>query len=352
MARSTTPNLLAGVLAAALALSGCWDRTGAPTGPEVAGTPRLSLLALGDAGNYREREWLPDISGRVGLAMEAADRQRPVDALVFLGDNFYPAGLRELELTSRIAMNVVRPYCRFVDLAGPRSSEVARACALPAGERHPVPILAVVGNHDGSKESISLQTEALPRFVTNWEMPRRAITVRELGQGVSLILLQSYELVRKPERIGALSEAIRSARGPWRILVAHHPFTEPSGPFETRYRDGARQAIDEAGLPVQLALGGHHHLLQILAPSPPLPLQVVSGAGGRAADPPSGQPAELWGKKQNGFARVDLVEREGEERLVVSMYTTHPLWRPAGRPELGARWSVGLDGTPREESIR
>jgi hypothetical protein len=343
--------LVCGLALAALS-SGCGDRMRQPTGPEPAGTLRLSILATGDAGDEGKWEWA-SVQRHVARAMEAVDRQRPVDAFLLLGDNFYPSGLLESELAERLALNVAGPYCRFVDLSGPRSAELKGACALPPDERHPVPILVVPGNHDAHPESIALQTEVVPEFVANWEMARDPITVRELGEGVSLILLRSMEMVRKPRKLAVLPAAIRSAKGPWRILVAHHPLVEPAGRFETKYREGVRQAIAEAGLPVQLALGGHHHALQILEPpTRGLPLQVVSGAGGRTADPAKGSPDEYFAGAQNGFARVDLVERGGEERLVVSLYVTPTFWLPAGRPELAARWSVALDGAFREESIR
>ena len=288
--------------------------------------------------------------------MEAADRHRPVDALLLLGDNFYPAGLQEAELRLRVGMNLVRPYCRFVDLSGPRSDEVAEACRRPPGERHPIPILAVLGNHDYRvPESPKLQVEAVPDFVSNWDMPAERIAVRELGRGVSLVLLQSMETVHKAQLLDDLPEAIRSARGPWRILISHHPIAptrslEAHGRFEARYMAEARRRIAEAGVPLQLVVSGHHHSLQIIEPSPPgPPLQVVSGGGGGALHEVNVVGRQRFGSKSHGFARIDLVRRAGSERLVVSLYATRGAWLPAGRPSLVARWSVALDGTLRDE---
>ena len=288
--------------------------------------------------------------------MEAADRQRPVDALLILGDNFYPAGLQEEELRLRVAMNLVRPYCHFVDLSAPRSDEVTQACRRPLGERHPIPILAVLGNHDyRTPESPKLQAEAVPDFVANWDMPTERIAVRELGGGVSLIRLQSMEAVRRAQLLDELPEAIRSARGPWRILTSHHPVAptrslEAHGRFEARYMAEARRRIGEAGVPLQLAVSGHHHSLQIIEPSPPGPdLQVVSGGGGGALHAVNVVGRQRFGSKSYGFARIDLVRRAGSERLVVSLYAVRGGWLPAGRPSLAARWSVALDGTLRDE---
>jgi predicted MPP superfamily phosphohydrolase len=348
--------LLALALAAFLVSSGCWEAPGPPAGPDVEGEVSVSLLAVGDTGRRMEWAWMPSAQRRVGAAMAAADRQRPVDALLLLGDNFYPKGLEAAVLVPQVAMNVVRPYCRFVDLSAPRSAEVADACRRPAAERRPVPIFAVLGNHDYRvPESPKLQAEAVPDFVANWDLPEKRIAVRELGEGVSLVLLQSMETVRKAQLLEDLPAAIRSARGPWRILICHHPVAptrslEDHGRFEARYMEEARRRIAEAGVPLQLVLSGHHHSLQIIEPSPPgPPLQVVAGGGGGTLDAVDVVEGQRFSSSRHGFARVDLVRRAGSERLVVSLYATGSPWLPGGRPSLAARWSVALDGTPREE---
>jgi hypothetical protein len=348
--------LLSLALAAFLASGGCWNGAGPPTGSEIEGEVTVSLLAVGDTGERFEWGRLPSAQRRVGAAMEAADRQRPVDALLLLGDNFYPKGLRETTLVPRVAMNVVRPYCRFVDLSAPRSDEVAEACLRAPGERHRVPIFAVLGNHDYRlPESPKLQVEAVPDFVANWDLPRERIAVRELGRGVSLILLQSMETVRKSRLLDELPKAIRSARGPWRILACHHPVAptqslDGEGRFEVRHMAEARRRIAQAGVPLQLIVSAHHHSLQIIEPSPPgQPVQVVAGGGGASLHPITAVEGQRFASSRHGFARIDLVESGGSERLFVSLYTTRSEWLPAGRPSLATRWSVARDGTLHDE---
>jgi hypothetical protein len=345
---------LALALAASLASSGCGEPAGPPAGSE--GEVAVSLLAVGDTGTRLGWAWLPSAQRRVGAAMEAADRERPADALLVLGDNFYPDGLEEEELVAQVATNLVRPYCRFVDLSAPRSAEVAQACHRPPGARRPIPILAVLGNHDyRSPESPTLQRKAVPDFIANWNLPKKTIAVREIGEGVSLILFQSMEAVNEPQVLGGLVKAIRSARGPWRILLCHHPVvpTQPldeEGELEVRYVREARKRIAKAGVPVQLVVSGHHHSLQIIESSAPGPaLQVVSGGGGASLHPIDPLEGQRFVASRHGFARIDLVRRAGSERLVVSLYATRSPWLPAGRAELAARWSVALDGTPRDE---
>ena len=195
----------------------------------------------------------------------------------------------------------------------------------------------------------------MPEFVVNWDMPAERIAVRELGRGVSLVMLHSMETVREAQLLDDLPAAIRSARGPWRILISHHPVAptrslEGHGRFEARYMAEARRRIAEAGVPLQLVASGHHHSLQIIAPSPPgPPLQVVAGGGGGSLETIHVVEGQRFSASRHGFARIDLVRREGSERLVVSLYATRSAWLPPTRPSLVTRWSVALDGTLRDE---
>ena len=72
---------------------------------------RLSFLAVGDFG--KNHRWIASLfEGQLAVSgdLAAEDLAHPVDALVFLGDNFYMHGLREEELVERISMNLAYPY--------------------------------------------------------------------------------------------------------------------------------------------------------------------------------------------------------------------------------------------------
>jgi hypothetical protein len=338
------------VLAALLLLSvaGC----GASAAEEP---PLLSLLAVGDTGAPPDD---PDRYGTqlaVAAAMESIDRAHPVHDLVLLGDNFYPHGLLRAELVPRLRANVVRPYCRFLWLAGPRAPEVEEACHVPATARHPVPLFAVLGNHDYfSPESPALQREALRRFLANWHMPLGAAAVYELGHGVSLVAYQSDPIFEGADAV-PLAEALRASQGPWRILAAHHPIADRGRDAEAerhrRYREVVLEAVAAAEVPVHLVLAGHEHNLQVLAMSPPAPpLHVISGGGSEPRSLSGPDPRRKAGFEAPGFARVDLVgggPGEGsEERLVASLYglPRFPRRLVSDRPRLLARWSVDRAG--------
>jgi hypothetical protein len=328
--------------------------------PAEAEPPRLSLLAVGDTGAPPDDPDGHRTQLAVAAAMASVDRANPVHALVLLGDNFYPDGLLRSELAARLRANLVRPYCRFLGLTGPRAPEVADACGVPVEARHPVPLFAMLGNHDyTAPESPALQREAPRLFLANWHMPFGAAAVYELDAGVSLVVVDSDPIFEGAD--GApLAEALRISRGPWRILAAHHPVADRGRSAEkerhARYRKVVLKAVAAADVRVHLVLAGHEHNLQVLAMDPPAPpLHVIAGGGHGARSLHGPDPRRKAGFKLPGFARVDLVGGgpgdAGEARLVASLYglPRFPRSLVSDGPRLVARWSVDRAGRVAEE---
>jgi len=333
-------------LGCAIGALGCGEEHAPPA--RVAG--EFSLIAVGDTG--RPPHWPPASNGQWAVArgMEAVDRRQPIDALLLLGDNFYFQGLLRSELVERIRGNVVTPYCRFLDLSGARSGEVADACPVPASERRPVPVVAVLGNHDwNTPESPLLQAEEIPRFIANWRLPGSVVEVVEIAPGVSLVLADSTALIEGADS-AALVDAIRRAHGPWRVLVAHHPIGT------SKDKDGwgnlVRQAITEAGVTVSLLLAGHEHNLQLLAlPAPGPALVVISGGGSRPHPIQSTGESRVFAESSLGFARVTF-PAQPSGRAVVAVFGTSKARALAGLdPEPLARWSLDLAGDVRDEGV-
>lgn len=321
-------------------------------GGDPEGVVRLSIFALGDTGSE------PVAIGRalqtqmrVADVLAAEHARRPADALVLLGDNFYPDGLRAREIAFRVRENVVRPYCPFLALDGPESDAVADACPPERRSAVPTPIYAVLGNHDTNlPESPPLQREAVPRFVPNWRMPPGPVEVVELLDdalvpSVSLILYDAAALADAGD-VASLRQALIAARGPWRILAGHYPISDKHpGPW-------IRRALDQIEVPVHLHLAGHDHNLQIGVPSPGDPyLQVVAGSGSEAREVRHRIEGARFSAVEPGFARVDLVGNGDAARLVVSLVAV-PGWMEIGRePAVVARWSVDLRGDVQQESL-
>lgn len=339
----------------ALVAPGCGDS--AISTSEGAGSSAWSILALGDTGRIEERsDWL---EGQLAVAdaLTREARRSPVAGLVLLGDNFYDHGLSEADLVRRVRVNLVRPYCHFLRLTGPRSAEVTAACPLAEDERRPVPLFAVLGNHDlEGPESLRLQRDAIPRFLPDWQMSAGLTRVVEVHPGVSLILFESEIAIDDRATLHReLLAAIRSARGPWRILATHRPIaTDDVGrPPEGGYPKWVRDVIAEAAVPVQLVLCGHHHSLQAFALGDPTPLLQIGAGSGSRAEPPlaTGHPDLRYSRQSLGFARIDLRGAQQSEWLEITLFSVPPwpwLERILGhRP--GARFRVELSG--RVESV-
>ncbi len=319
-----------------------------------------SLLALGDTGKVH-RPLAALLEGQIAVAndLEHEDRHHPVEAMLLLGDNFYMEGLKSSEMLPRLRRNIVLPYCRFMQLDGPRSAEVEPVCNVPPAMRHAIPIYAVLGNHDlVAPESPRLQREVIPQFITNWHMGSGFATTRELAPGLSLVLFSSAEYMLEEKKRLALISALKAAKGPWRILAAHIPMAigedgnvPRKDDLSLDFEEWVQSAIDEAGVAVQLYLSGHHHTLQVIeggghyGPA----LHVIAGGGARYREIEEAHPRRRYEASKLGFARIDLVGPPEARSLVVSIFRspTIPLWRWGG-PKLATRWSIGVEGTATE----
>lgn len=345
-------------LAALLAIA-CGDTASrGSTPPPLAGETVSSFLALGDTGQPAALPALRSGQRAVARGMELEDARRRADALVLLGDNFYPDGLREASLVEQVRAYLVLPYCRFLRLDGPRSDEVASVCPGGASAARR-PVLAVLGNHDyGDPVSPGLQRDALPAFVPSFDLPPGVAALRTLGDGVDLVLVDS-ELLMEGADPTPLRDALRASAGPWRVLALHRPVAlangqqlDPTGD-EMKLRETVRAAVAEAGVRVHLTLAGHTHDMQVLVEPDPMPLHVVAGSGSTTREAKPGTASRRFVRKALGFARVDRVRTPAGERLVVTLFAT-PRY-PALQGTLDApvtavaRFSVDLEGTVRDE---
>jgi hypothetical protein len=335
--------LRGGIALAALlgGLAGC--------GPVAADGPRegaVSLLAVGDTGKPPAALDALDPGRAVGGAMAAEDARSAVDAVVLLGDNFYPEGLDRDEVKDRLRENVVGPYCRFIELTTRGAGSLHEAC--PESEAlHPIPLLAVLGNHDyGDPESPELQRRLVPEYVASWHVPEGDFEVRELG-GVSLILLDSNRLARGRRGADrAAARAIARSRGPWRVVAAHHPMRAAGNSHDPRFERRMAALLERASVPIHLYLAGHEHNLQAFAGEGSGPaLHLVAGGGSDVRELADGAPSRRFASASLGFARID-VRRDPNPALVATLLEVPAPPLPA-RARAAARFEVALDGSLR-----
>lgn len=270
----------------------------------------------------------------------------PFDALVFLGDNFYPRGLNEGRWEKK--RDTVLRYFRGL---------------LPADHVH-----AIAGNHDyyqfylGWPYGFTTIGNAREKEIRDWTYhywwPEEAVYEVAPGVRLQLVFFDSARVVAlgprySGESLESLTTILRSRAGDptvrWRFVAMHHPlravgrhgnFGRPcdSWPWLERhvpalaiqdtcspryqeYVDAVRHAVETSGARVQLALSGHDHSLQLLALPQPLPaVQVISGASTEALHvapaepargiyttvPPTHDPANARATSEYGFAEVEV----------------------------------------------
>ncbi len=303
---------------------------------------RFSFLALGDTGQKDLFGRTPAIQLLVGEALIAEHRAQPVDLLIFLGDNFYDAD-DPAEIESRLRVNFARPYCDFLASDAPLFAKLQFVCEPDPKALPPVPLLAVLGNHDfKSATARNFQCKEMKQYISNWNPMCEVVDVVEHG-GVSLILYDSQRM-QIENRYTELSNAIAASQGPWRILIAHKPIEADA------YGEKILNAISSAGVSAQLHLAGHDHNLQIAAtPSSPILLQAIAGSGGEVREVRTPLVGTEFVGIVPGFVRVDIT-RGLQQRLVVSAFEAKGSALEARKESvLRSRWSVTQKGKIRNE---
>ena len=261
-------------------------------------------------------------------------------------------------LVEQVRDNVVELLCPFVELAGSAPAALSEMCPV-ASRSNPVPIFAVMGNHDlNDPGSAALQQGELPKLVPNWIMAEDGARVFEVADGLSVVLVESEPFTAKGAEAKAirakLIAALQASKGPWRILVVHRPVAVGAlgtGHTENWYTRRFAKALAMAEVPVQLMLSGDQHNLQLIDGRPPAPrLNAIAGSGSSLREVGPVHERHLFAAESPGFVRVDWIRDDAYPRLVVTAYTTHQREGPGfGVPVVAARWSVDRAGALRDE---
>lgn len=319
----------------------------APQVPEPAPAQVETILFLiGDVGDA-----LPGRSPVLSLLhaeVERWSRELARDSavgVIFLGDNVYPAGLRDPGTPER-AGDVPHLLVQAAVVSGPE----ARA--------HHSPAFFVAGNHDygqhqGPVGLARARTE--DSFLDSLRARGAAVEllpdpgslhpgVVDLGQHLRLILLDTAwwllgsTRAEQTQLMSNVAQAMRSAGGRSIIVASHHPWESASShgglvPFwrtvGVRFllaRSGAllqdlnsipyqhlrqdfRAIFATTGTPVLYA-GGHDHSLQFfdaVAPDDPRHM-LVSGAGSKTAAVGNAPGMRYRGGHETGYARLFVLK--------------------------------------------
>ncbi|WP_016965016.1 metallophosphoesterase [Pseudomonas sp. 3MA1] len=278
--------------------------------PVVAAPPeQIALIALGDQGSGALQQW------RVARAMErVAARDRRLDLVVLLGDNFYGPPLSG---------------------TGDMSWQLKFERVYWGRWLNHVPFYAVLGNHDyPESQQVELDYSQEHKGSGRWQMPARYYQ-KDFGQVQGRPLLRVVFLDTAAPRetlaqqVAFLQQAFAQPgpRPVWRMVAAHHPLRSAG-------RHGNDEQLLQDLLPalqrsqVDLYLAGHEHNQQLLL-EPGEPAWVISGAGGQKLyEMPDVINDRQFSSARAGFAKLDF----SAEQLQLVFYDER------GTPEQRYRW--------------
>lgn len=239
---------------------------------ELAHGDVLRIAVAGDTGNGAEA---------VARGISVVHAERPLDAIVLTGDNFYPCGVTS-ERDPRWSLNA--PLSRVG-----------------------IPIFPVLGNHDYcGKADPDAQIRATG-VVANWRFPARQYELRT----------KFADFVFVDTMGTAIAPAIRglgTSKKPWQIAVGHHPLVSSGyhGYFprsDVKRMRKLTPAFREAG--VDLYIAGHDHHLELIRGRM---LLLVSGAGSAAIPPVMLRMRTVFperiGRETIGFAVLEISATE------------------------------------------
>lgn len=247
----------------------------------------LTLLTLGDWGQGNEGQRV------VAELMERLCEERGVDAVVLLGDNFYPSGVK----------STTDPYWNDRWRAFSGGPCVSR-----------LPFYAALGNHDymGNPSAQIRYSRVEPG---RWVMPARAFTVR-FG---TLLTLSNID-TNFPDECGIpalcsldwLQRSLDASSSTWKIAFGHHPVM--GGKKYPRMKPFARRTVPPflCRNGFDMFWAGHEHaFLDIEGRNEDLSCdvrQLVVGGGGADLNPvdlPSGNVKFSLSAFGVGVARIN-----------------------------------------------
>ncbi|MFC4426768.1 metallophosphoesterase [Deinococcus navajonensis] len=246
----------------------------------------VRVVVMGDQGTGTAGQ------RQVAAAMARICYTHGCDLGLGLGDNFYPAGPKDVQSP------LFRE--RFADVYGPLR----------------IPFAMVPGNHDESWLSGGDGADARGAEVQvayaginpQWVMPGRFYRA-PLGPLLDLFAVDTTPLatfvpgLRPEERPGGpwargqqtwLSETLKASRARWKLVLGHHPLFSNGNHGDAGSYDRGRVEYQRGGAvknlyavacgKADLLLSGHDHALELFAPQPECPgtWTAVSGAAGKA----------------------------------------------------------------------
>ena len=220
-----------------------------------------TLIAFGDWGDAVYRPQILKLNQFIRSNIRNESRS---DAVLLLGDNFYPDG--------------IRPSLQFFD---PRFLLFSRDIARNVANQ----FLAVLGNHDYlTRGSAELQMN-YSKIDSRWYLPAPLYSrMFPIDRGLSTCIYGIDSIQFNAFYAQKLNEWISKDRRKclWIILISHFPVytfgTYYADKSVERFRAFIEPVLDTYKSKISLVLSGHEHSSQIISKGPNSPLFVVVGA--------------------------------------------------------------------------
>jgi len=256
--------------------------------PEVRLTPReatLRIVVVGDTGNGTDA---------VAKGISKVHAEKPLDAILLTGDNFYPCGVTSVK--------------------DPRWDLVRPLTGIGA------PVFPTLGNHDYCGNADPDAQIRATGLIPNWRFPAREYAVR--SPAADFLFVETTPYVKG--RASPIATTIRSSfrktpKTKWRVVVGHHPVIS-SGYHGYRPKNEVQKmrdlipALRDAR--VDFYICGHDHHLELIRGRL---LHLISGAGSAPIPPlklrlTTVYPSEIR-LEPIGFAVVEITSRTIRVRM-------------------------------------
>lgn len=233
----------------------------------------LRVAVVGDVG--RGSATISDALSAVG----------PVDAIILVGDNIYPCGVRSYD--------------------DPRWRILAPLAHLA------IPIYAVLGNH----EYCGKPDAEVGAPLANWNMPARQYAIHAGVADFAMLDTTPWAEGHHGNADEVVRDVFADSKAPWRIAVGHHVIF--SSGFhgiwpraETKRMRTLFPALEKAH--VDLYLCGHDHHEELLGGKPAI---VVSGAGSDPVPMVRVVDATIWPRQTHwrepiGFSLLEIAPEQ------------------------------------------
>lgn len=221
---------------------------------EIPADTEVELLVLGDMGTGDA------LQAEIAEAMNQYCEGRKIAAVIFLGDNFYPHGVKTVD-DEQWESKFRRPY--------------SLSCLQK------LPFYALLGNHD-YKGNPKAQIEYKGQN-PSWFMPHRFYDIH-FGKLLNITMLDTNILdlcgISTRCTLDFLMESLKEGVTQFRVVAGHHPVASSSGKYPRKFQGNVMERVlcNRA----HYYLNGHSHHLEHLssgACKTPLDFFVVGGGG-------------------------------------------------------------------------